>query len=513
MRSGNRALTVRQRVGKLLPLIVEFLNRRHPVSGYIAVIFQIRKVTIEGRQRSLSVVTLQEFPRTHLPQQSRLLAPALFSDDVFQSANDLADVRKVLGIKRGSKGEEALRKKLEGCDWNYDLIVQVTEVDERMPSSGDPSSSRSAGEVAVTIRGGKIRVADDSAEPGFCDTDIVGWSDSVFSRCVCVPWLPPRVRFRSDENCVVYLIAGRASLDVLKEVNEVWRRGTTRNLLLAASPGSGKEVVARLIHFGRGSGQFVVASVGGAQWSEFQVPLLGQGQPTSGPPLFRGYIEQAAGGTLFIDEVDKAAGALRSALLRIIENDEFIRPQSWERVRLSRHTRPLFMFAGSGQGEIGAKALTDPQVRKENNLPDKPSTEQLIRAEQPSDFWDRIDRVISFEKPYTKSTDSYYRDYVELFLRRAVDSSFAREPSVYTSERLLAQLDEQVRRRIQKNWLRLLNALLDALGTGNLSLRVIRASATELVSRVSEPGVTMGAAYLRDLARQCVRKVTGTASP
>ena len=523
---GNSGwVEARERTRAFLPLFLDILKRRPAISGTVAVIFQVRKSVIGGIPSTSTMITLQQFPPTNSPEEAVLLAPAAYVEAPWVPNTEQEDLGKVLGIQ--ANRQKTLRRWLEKQDWTYDLIVHVTELDERIPRRPPrPEEEDSLGEVTLTIKSGPILgSARETCGPGLFPPDDRAWhKTSILRKCFCVPWLPAPSRFLSEERCVVYLFAGDESSRVLKDVNGVWRRGTTRNLLLAAKPGSGKEVVARLVHFGRGLGHFVATSAAGQEWADFQIPLFGQGQLGGGPPLFHGHIEQAAGGTLFIDEIDKASRGLRSGLLRVIENDEFHRPQSWERIRLTKHNRPLFMFAGSGQGtesdrvreEIGAARERGDQkgaaaVEQKHRVSENGPADRWMRLEHPPDFWDRIDTVISFAKPFNSSSDRLFRDYVELFLRRSTETLINRRSRVYAAERLLEEVDAQMIERVRRHWNRAINRLVAELHDYP-KLRFIRAATAEFVGKLtaSELNDDVRADQIDEIAKESVEKVTGS---
>ncbi len=102
-----------------------------------------------------------------------------------------------------------------------------------------------------------------------------------------------------------------AMLEVYKVIAQV--APTSVNVLLAGESGTGKELIARTIHKRSGrAGPFVTFSATSLPESAQLSVLFGA---EGGPSLF----EQAAGGTLFVDEVDDLGPVAQSHLLRVLE--------------------------------------------------------------------------------------------------------------------------------------------------------------------------------------------------
>ena len=105
----------------------------------------------------------------------------------------------------------------------------------------------------------------------------------------------------------------------------IQRVGPTGSRVLISGPaGSGKEVVARLIHrySKRSSAPFVVANCASLQPDRLQEILFG-GNPDSGTG---GLFDQADGGTLLLDEVADMPRETQSRVIRILQEQRFERP-------------------------------------------------------------------------------------------------------------------------------------------------------------------------------------------
>ncbi|MBL8492068.1 MAG: sigma-54-dependent Fis family transcriptional regulator [Rhodocyclaceae bacterium] len=100
-------------------------------------------------------------------------------------------------------------------------------------------------------------------------------------------------------------------------------------VLLLGETGTGKELVARLIHetSGRAEGPFVVVDCSGLTETLFESELFGyeKGAFTGATHRKTGLVEAASGGTLFLDEVGDIPMALQVKLLRLLETGTYRR--------------------------------------------------------------------------------------------------------------------------------------------------------------------------------------------
>lgn len=123
----------------------------------------------------------------------------------------------------------------------------------------------------------------------------------------------------------------RAESPAMRALLEHARRAaaSTAPLLLTGPPGSGKEVLARWIHRNspRRAEPFLVALCGGLSEPLVEDELFGheRGSFTGATGLHRGYLEQAAGGTLLLDGIEAIPVAVQGKLVASIERREFRR--------------------------------------------------------------------------------------------------------------------------------------------------------------------------------------------
>ena len=104
---------------------------------------------------------------------------------------------------------------------------------------------------------------------------------------------------------------------------------TTATVLLMGPSGTGKELVARLIHqlSPRREGPFVSVHCAALAESLLESELFGheRGAFTGATSTRKGRFELAAGGTLFLDEIGDLTSAIQVKLLRILQEKEFER--------------------------------------------------------------------------------------------------------------------------------------------------------------------------------------------
>lgn len=104
---------------------------------------------------------------------------------------------------------------------------------------------------------------------------------------------------------------------------------TNMPVLICGETGTGKELVAQLIHTNssRVKSPFVAINCASVPIDLFESQLFGheKGSFTSADKQYIGYCEQAAGGTLFLDEIGELDINLQSKLLRFLEEKSFRR--------------------------------------------------------------------------------------------------------------------------------------------------------------------------------------------
>ncbi len=110
-------------------------------------------------------------------------------------------------------------------------------------------------------------------------------------------------------------------------------------ILLAGESGTGKELIAAAIHqrSGRASGPFVKLHCASLAESILESELFGYEPESPGGSQRQreGRLEQANGGTLFIDEIGEISPAIQIRLLRVLQEHEFERTNSNVSIRVN----------------------------------------------------------------------------------------------------------------------------------------------------------------------------------
>jgi transcriptional regulator with PAS, ATPase and Fis domain len=98
-------------------------------------------------------------------------------------------------------------------------------------------------------------------------------------------------------------------------------------VLITGESGTGKELVARGIHRAGPApeGPFVAVNVSAIPTTMFETQFFGhaRGAFTGAESSYRGFLEQADGGSLFLDEIGELPPGLQSKLLRVLEDKTF----------------------------------------------------------------------------------------------------------------------------------------------------------------------------------------------
>ncbi|HEX9156891.1 MAG TPA: sigma-54 dependent transcriptional regulator [Syntrophales bacterium] len=119
-----------------------------------------------------------------------------------------------------------------------------------------------------------------------------------------------------------------AMIETLDLVRRVARSNATSVLILGES-GSGKELVARAVHFesDRRRAPFMELNCSALQETLLENELFGheRGAYTGASHLKRGLVELSDGGTLFLDEIGDLPASTQAKLLRFIEHRTFKR--------------------------------------------------------------------------------------------------------------------------------------------------------------------------------------------
>jgi len=119
----------------------------------------------------------------------------------------------------------------------------------------------------------------------------------------------------------------KAMVEIFRLVDLV--ADSSSNILILGGSGTGKEVIARSIHFEsqRASGPFVPVNCSAIPEGLLESEMFGhaRGAFTGAYQARRGLFVEASGGTLFLDEIGDMGLALQAKLLRVLQ-DRMVRP-------------------------------------------------------------------------------------------------------------------------------------------------------------------------------------------
>ncbi|MFN3857845.1 MAG: sigma-54-dependent transcriptional regulator [Caulobacter sp.] len=139
-------------------------------------------------------------------------------------------------------------------------------------------------------------------------------------------------------------------------------------ILIAGPPGSGKELVARLIHGAspRARGEFVAISAAGMAPERMDLELFGE-EGEGGRPRKIGVFEQAHGGTLYLDEVAEMPRETQSRILRVLVEQRFRRVGGDNDVQVD--VRVISSSSRDLREEIGAGRFREDLFHRLNVVP------------------------------------------------------------------------------------------------------------------------------------------------
>lgn len=111
---------------------------------------------------------------------------------------------------------------------------------------------------------------------------------------------------------------------------------TSSRVLISGLPGTGKEVVARMIHrrSRRASGPFIVLNCATLRPDRLEIELFGAEPSETGGARKIGVLEQAHGGTLLLDEVADMPLETQGKIVRVLQENTFVRLGGGTRVEV-----------------------------------------------------------------------------------------------------------------------------------------------------------------------------------
>ena len=145
-----------------------------------------------------------------------------------------------------------------------------------------------------------------------------------------------RDEVKADSRFGAIVVGSPAMRDAMELARKV--SAYSSSVLISGASGTGKELVARMVHreSSRAHGPFVPVNCGGVPEHLLESEFFGfvRGAFTGADRDKEGLFEAAAGGTLFLDEVGDLPGNLQVKLLRALQDGEIRRIGSTESVRV-----------------------------------------------------------------------------------------------------------------------------------------------------------------------------------
>jgi two-component system nitrogen regulation response regulator NtrX len=143
--------------------------------------------------------------------------------------------------------------------------------------------------------------------------------------------------------------ASPAANQLRQQIDRVAPTGS--RVLITGAPGSGKEVVGRLLHSRsrRAEGPFVAVNCATMRPERLEIELFGCEASNDGMPRKVGTFERAHGGTLFLDEVADMPLETQGKIVRALQE------QTFERVGGSRRVEVDVRVVASSNRELSAE--------------------------------------------------------------------------------------------------------------------------------------------------------------
>ncbi|MDQ7779681.1 MAG: sigma-54 dependent transcriptional regulator [Planctomycetota bacterium] len=264
-------------------------------------------------------------------------------------------------------------------------------------------------DVKDAVRAMKLGAYDYVAKPVHNDELLLTIRRAIESRCQLAELR--NLRRKLGELIVPEAEMGTsaATMEVLAQVNTV--APTNMTVIIQGETGTGKEVVARLIHqkSPRAHTSFIGVDCGAIPATLVESELFGheKGSFTGADISREGRFEQAAGGTLFFDEVTNLPDTMQVKLLRVLEE------------------RRLFRVGGKKQFAIDARILAASNV---------PLREAVAVGKFRNDLFQRLNQF-TIQLPPLRERREDIPTLTAAFMAEANDE-FGKKTAVFSAEAL-----------------------------------------------------------------------------
>jgi DNA-binding NtrC family response regulator len=215
--------------------------------------------------------------------------------------------------------------------------------------------------VVVMTAWATVEVAVQAMRRGANDFLEKPWNNqrllSVIKNQVQLAEARQRGRRLADENAILRASDGTSLIATSRPMQDVVRlarqvASSKASVLITGEPGTGKSLLAKLIHdwSDRAERSFISVNAGGLPESVFESEMFGhvKGAFTDAKVDRGGRFELADGGTLFLDEIGNVPPAQQARLLRALETGEF------ERVGSSRTQRADVRVVSATNADLAA---------------------------------------------------------------------------------------------------------------------------------------------------------------
>ncbi len=144
---------------------------------------------------------------------------------------------------------------------------------------------------------------------------------------------------------------------------------TNSRILIVGPPGAGKELVARAIHelSGRADGPFVVINAAAMTPERMEIELFGVEQTEGARERKVGALEEAHGGSLFIDEIADMPRETQNKILRVLVDQTFPRVGGINKVSVD--VRIISSTGRNIEAEIAAGRFRDDLYHRMSVVP------------------------------------------------------------------------------------------------------------------------------------------------
>jgi len=164
------------------------------------------------------------------------------------------------------------------------------------------------------------------------------------------------------------LVGRSPSINQLRQTVEKVAPANSR-ILIVGPPGAGKELVARAIHelSGRADGPFVVINAAAMTPERMEIELFGVEQTEGARERKVGALEEAHGGSLFIDEIADMPRETQNKILRVLVDQTFPRVGGINKVSVD--VRIISSTGRNIEAEIAAGRFRDDLYHRMSVVP------------------------------------------------------------------------------------------------------------------------------------------------